>query len=157
MCLINHIRTWNTFKLKPGKICYQEIQAELYLGFLVTLFIFQLEELLTHAFPTPISIQAVSRKCPFDRNPRILNSRYCCYRQDKNRTKIKVNIDKNVEFLCNFLLSSKAYDILVKLLNNDNISVLIMLLILGIGLAYLTILCLPRGMCVQETTGKNVK
>jgi len=30
---VNHIRMGNTFKLKLGIICYQDIQAELYLRF----------------------------------------------------------------------------------------------------------------------------
>lgn len=72
-------------------------------------------------------------------------------------SKINAHMAKNVEFPRNFLCSSKVYDILVILLNNDNISVLIMLLIHGIRLACLTIMCPPHSMHAQEMTGKNVK
>lgn len=111
MCPVNHIRMWNTSKLKPGMICYQEIQAELYLGFWVTLYF--IWRTVTHAFSALISTKShvhfpENALWIYARNLNILNSGYFCCRQEKNRTKTNACVVKNVEFLHSFLPKSVA-------------------------------------------------
>lgn len=53
---VNHIRMRNTFKLKPGMISYQEIQAKI--GFLSYLIYASVRRTLTYTFFIPTSTEA---------------------------------------------------------------------------------------------------